>query len=613
MAIQNRKKIATIISIILVIAFVLSAMIYGWTFLRDNVLNKSGSGAGSRRSVATVNGENISGVEYLRELETISSHSRNALTQKKEQMAQLGMDTGSLTALSEETMQEYVIQTLVDRRLLLTAAKDLKVNVTNKEVDEKIKTIESQAGGKQNLLAVLQQRGYRTLKAFKEDMKKEMIINKVQETIMNSHKITEEEMKKVYERYRYTAFADQSYEESKKQIEEFLKEENTVYVSSYLAKARESAKIKFKNNDIKKIYEKSNSVIAEKDGYKMKKLSLNDQIVTSYFSSEQPYTKETEENMKKSMQKRLEGLVEVSKKAKEAGIKAGEGLVGVDELSDYSKKYYTYLIDSYNPSEEVLMARFNEKKESYNTKNTISGNVVGNDFQASEKDFEAAKKQADELMKTVTKENFAQKAKEVSKDPGSAVNGGSLGDTEIDLAQLVPEFAEAVKKAKDDEIVGPVKTQFGYHLIYVHSKNKNNENLAKVSHILLTPTVSEETKQAAITELKKLKEELDSKKVTWEKVEKQDKYKFDVKEQFKKLAKGDPIPGVGKYDDKLMDQLFASKIGDVIEHQTEYGYFLLGKTAEIQAKEAVFADVRERVRLELAFENANKEFEKFNN
>ena len=49
-------------------------------------------------------------------------------------------------------------------------------------------------------------------------------------------------------------------------------------------------------------------------------------------------------------------------------------------------------------------------------------------------------------MKSLTPENFAGKAKEFSKDPGSAQNGGSLGN-EIDLTQLVPEFSEAVKKS----------------------------------------------------------------------------------------------------------------------------------------------------------------------
>ena len=241
-----------------------------------------------------------------------------------------------------------------------------------------------------------------------------------------------------------------------------------------------------------------------------------------------------------------------------------------------------------------MQERFNSKKDTYNTQNTISGYVIGDEYTASSKDFEEAKKKAEEIMKTATSENFAAKAKEFSKDPGSAQNGGSLGD-EVDLTKLVPEFSEAVKKAEKGKIVGPVKTQFGYHIIYVQDKNANNPNLAKVSHILILPSISQETKNALIKRLDDVKAELDSKKVTWEQVETQGRYNFSVKEKFKTLTKNDSIPGIGKNDTALMDKLFASKTGEILTQQEEFGYFLLGKTGEVAFKEATFADVKERI------------------
>lgn len=83
-------------------------------------------------------------------------------------------------------------------------------------------------------------------------------------------------------------------------------------------------------------------------------------------------------------------------------------------------------------------------------------------------------------MKTTTKDNFAAKAKEFSKDPESAKNGGSLGET-ADLSQLVPEFANAVKNGKAGDIVGPIKTQFGYHIIYIQSKDPKMTMLLKLA------------------------------------------------------------------------------------------------------------------------------------
>ena len=61
--------------------------------------------------------------------------------------------------------------------------------------------------------------------------------------------------------------------------------------------------------------------------------------------------------------------------------------------------------------------------------------------------------------------DFAALAKEYSQDPGSAEQGGDLGC--IGKGETVPNFEEAVFNAKQGEIVGPVETEFGYHLIEV--------------------------------------------------------------------------------------------------------------------------------------------------
>jgi peptidyl-prolyl cis-trans isomerase C len=61
--------------------------------------------------------------------------------------------------------------------------------------------------------------------------------------------------------------------------------------------------------------------------------------------------------------------------------------------------------------------------------------------------------------------DFAELAKEFSQDPGSAENGGDLGC--LGQGETVPNFEEAVFNAEEGEIVGPVETEFGYHLIEV--------------------------------------------------------------------------------------------------------------------------------------------------
>ncbi len=61
--------------------------------------------------------------------------------------------------------------------------------------------------------------------------------------------------------------------------------------------------------------------------------------------------------------------------------------------------------------------------------------------------------------------DFAELAKKFSQDPGSAENGGDLGC--LGQGETVPSFEEALFNAEQGEIVGPVETEFGYHIIEV--------------------------------------------------------------------------------------------------------------------------------------------------
>lgn len=62
-------------------------------------------------------------------------------------------------------------------------------------------------------------------------------------------------------------------------------------------------------------------------------------------------------------------------------------------------------------------------------------------------------------------EEFGAVAEDVSIDTGSGEQGGDLG--EFTRGQMVPEFEEAVFNAEVGEVVGPIETQFGYHVIEV--------------------------------------------------------------------------------------------------------------------------------------------------
>ena len=117
----------------------------------------------------------------------------------------------------------------------------------------------------------------------------------------------------------------------------------------------------------------------------------------------------------------------------------------------------------------------NEIKNYY--ENNVSGEIkashiliavdVASDASEEEKktaEEKALKKAQNIIKKLDAGEDFATLSKKNSYDAGSASNGGDLDY--FDPAEMVAEFAEAVKALKVDEYTKePVKSQYGYHII----------------------------------------------------------------------------------------------------------------------------------------------------
>ena len=91
--------------------------------------------------------------------------------------------------------------------------------------------------------------------------------------------------------------------------------------------------------------------------------------------------------------------------------------------------------------------------------------------------------------------DFAKLAKEYSQDPGSAEKGGDLGC--LGKGETVPPFEEAAFGAEEGEIVGPVKTQFGYHILEVtEAKPEQTRPLSEVESQIRTQLSQEEQSEA---------------------------------------------------------------------------------------------------------------------
>ena len=87
---------------------------------------------------------------------------------------------------------------------------------------------------------------------------------------------------------------------------------------------------------------------------------------------------------------------------------------------------------------------------------------------ATDADKAAAKQKAEALAASARKTpaKFAELAKQNSQDPGSAGQGGDLGSFARDGSMVKP-FEDAVFSGKQGDIVGPVQTDFGWHIIRI--------------------------------------------------------------------------------------------------------------------------------------------------
>ncbi len=100
--------------------------------------------------------------------------------------------------------------------------------------------------------------------------------------------------------------------------------------------------------------------------------------------------------------------------------------------------------------------------------------------------------------------DFAALAKKYSEDT-TAAEGGELG--EFHRGQMVPAFEEAAFAAKAGEIVGPVQTRFGFHIIQIEEhKEAGLRPLKEVKDKVRIEVVKEQARALALARASKLQE-----------------------------------------------------------------------------------------------------------
>ena len=116
------------------------------------------------------------------------------------------------------------------------------------------------------------------------------------------------------------------------------------------------------------------------------------------------------------------------------------------------------------PNEEEIRGYYEQNKNNFTTPEERRASHIliafGDDKAASKKKTE------DVLAKAkANPADFAKLATEFSSDPGSAAQGGDLDY--FGRGMMVKPFEDATFTAKKGDIVGPVESDFGWHIIYV--------------------------------------------------------------------------------------------------------------------------------------------------
>ena len=120
-----------------------------------------------------------------------------------------------------------------------------------------------------------------------------------------------------------------------------------------------------------------------------------------------------------------------------------------------------------DPAELKQAYEGNAKQYTTNEERQASHILVAVKPDASDADKAAARQKATALLEKARArpDSFAELAKANSQDTGSAAQGGDLGS--FARGAMVKPFEDAVFAAKIGDIVGPVQSDFGYHVIKV--------------------------------------------------------------------------------------------------------------------------------------------------
>ncbi|MEO8514397.1 MAG: peptidylprolyl isomerase [Ignavibacteria bacterium] len=455
-----------IILIILIVAF-LATIVFEWG------MDYLGLRGGQVTELGSVNGQEIKYSDF-------ESQVNFAIDQQRQQTGE-DPDETVVKMIRDQVWDQMVSQKLAEQEI-----KRLGINVTNQEIlnwvynspqtlPDVIKKNFIDSTGQFNMAVYQQALTTKTPEVTKfwsqveEYLKQTLLSQKLQSVITGTVRITESEVMQKFKDENVKASFDYVF------IDASSFPDNTVQVS---------------DDDMKNYYDKHKDEFKREESAKMKYVLFPD-VATM------------EDTV--STEKMMRALIKDFKKLNPADSTTFS-VVNDNSLSKFTN---TFVKPNEVPA-EVISFLFNA------TKDSISEVIRGSDgfhmvklidskegtetFSNAQHilinfgtDTNAAKVKAEQIFQRLKAgEDFSKLAAENSDDPSSKVKGGDLGW--FGKGAMVKEFEDAVNGATVGQIVGPVKSQFGFHIIKV--KGRQNKEF-KFADIKKTVKASTKTKDAA--------------------------------------------------------------------------------------------------------------------
>ena len=241
----------------------------------------------------------------------------------------------------------------------------------------------------------------------------------------------------------------------------------------------------------------------------------------------------------------------------------------VKELGGYRKQLAKPYLTDQEMTDDLIKEAYDRMKYDVRASHVL----VRVGLEALPKDTLKARARLNSILKSIKnpEKDFGKAAADLSEDPSAKQNFGDLGY--FTAFQMVYPFETAAYTTKPGTISKPIRTRFGYHVLYVHDKRPARGEIT-VSHILIK--LDEDMDDASQANAEQKINEL------YERIQKGDDFEA-LARQFSddksSAAKGGELPkfGTGRMVPEFEDASFALlKDGEVSKPvKTQYGWHII--------------------------------------